>query len=347
MDKDVNRRIQECAGCAAVSSQHPPEPMIRKEMPDRAWQELAVDFFTAKECATFLVVVDYYSRYLTVIEMKTTNAAQTIDALEGMFRIHTYPETIRADNGPPFASQDFANYCVSKNIRLIRTIPYWPQMNGLVERQNQGILRTLRIAKSMKQDWRKAVQEYVYFYNTRPHSVTGKTPLELLTGRPAKDLLPSLRTEAYWSRDDEVRDNDSIQKMKGKMYADKRRHAKKSGIKVGDRVMIRNYDSGKLQPGFQPEKFKVIKRKGVDVRVVNEDGVVYRRPVSHLRLWPIPRQVITSSNKDQETQEKSSKSFESEKVESDLTKETMADDPSTASKERPRRNPKKPIRFAE
>ncbi|XP_062557693.1 uncharacterized protein K02A2.6-like [Armigeres subalbatus] len=286
MDRDVREYTQECAGCAAVSSQCPPEPMLRKEMPDRAWQEIAIDFFSAKECATFLVTVDYYSRFIRVTEMKGTNASKTIEALEEMFREHTYPETIRSDNGPPFSSEEFSNYCNSKNIRLVRTIPYWPQMNGLVERQNQGILRTLRIAKAIKADWRKAVQDYVYAYNTTPHSVTGKAPMELLTGGPVKDLLPSLRTETHWRQDEETRDKDAIKKMQGKAYADHRRHAKPSDIEVGDDVLLKNYETGKLEPKFKLDKFKVIKRTGNDVVVTNEEGVMYRRPVSHLRKWP-------------------------------------------------------------
>ncbi|XP_062557313.1 uncharacterized protein K02A2.6-like [Armigeres subalbatus] len=48
MDNDVGNMVQECAGCAAVSKQHPPEPMLRKDIPDRAWQEVAIDFFSAK-----------------------------------------------------------------------------------------------------------------------------------------------------------------------------------------------------------------------------------------------------------------------------------------------------------
>lgn len=286
MDRNVADYIQEFAGCAAVSSQGPPEPMLRKEMPDRAWQEIAIDFFTAKECATFLVIVDYYSRFLKVIEMKGTNAAKTIEALENIFLEHTYPESIRSDNGPPFSSEEFSNYCVRKNIRLVRTIPYWPQMNGLVERQNQGILRTLRIAKAIKADWRKAIRDYVYAYNTTPHSVTGKAPMELLTGRPVKDLLPSLRTEPYWRRDEETRDNDAIKKIKGKLYADHRRHAKLSEINVGDAVMLRNYETGKLEAKFKLDKFTVVKINGNDAIVTNEEGVMYRRPVPHLKKWP-------------------------------------------------------------
>ncbi|XP_065092573.1 uncharacterized protein K02A2.6-like [Ochlerotatus camptorhynchus] len=289
MDRDVGDYIQQCAGCAAVSGHGVPEPMMRKEMPERAWQDIAIDFFSAKECATFLVIIDYYSRFTKVIEMKGTTAAKTIESLEGVFVEQTYPETIRSDNGPPFSSEEFLSYCISKNIRLIRTIPYWPQMNGLVERHNQGVLRALRIAKATKIDWRKAVRDYEYMYNTTPHTVTGKPPLELLTGRPVKDLLPSMRTEPYWCRDEETRDRDAIKKMQGKIYADNRRKAKESEIDVGDEVMLKNYETGKLEPNFKLEKFVVVKKTGSDVIVKNEEGVTYRRSVSHLKKWPSSR----------------------------------------------------------
>lgn len=288
MDHDVKEFIQQCAGCAAVSGMEAPEPMLRKSMPERAWQEIAIDFFSAKECATFLVIIDYYSRFTKVIEMKGTTAQKTIEALESVFLEQTYPETMRSDNGPPFSSEEFLQYCKSKNIRLIKTIPYWPQMNGLVERHNRGVLRALRIAKATKSDWRKAVRDYEYMYNTTPHSITGKAPLELLTGRPIKDLLPSLRTEPYWLRDEETRDNDAIKKMKGKIYSDNRRNAKESEIAVGDEVMLKSYESGKLEANFKLEKFKVLKRTGSDVTVTNEEGVTYRRPLAHLKKWPSP-----------------------------------------------------------
>ncbi|XP_055622847.1 uncharacterized protein K02A2.6-like [Toxorhynchites rutilus septentrionalis] len=324
MDRDVGDRIQECAGCASVSVQGPAEPMIRKEMPECAWQEIAVDFFSAKEYATFLVVVDYYSRFLKVIEMKGTTAAKTIEALESIFMEQTYPETIRSDNGPPFSSEEISNYCVRKNIRLIRTIPYWPQMNGLVERQNQGVLRALRIAKAVNADWRSAVKDYVHMYNTTPHTVTGKAPLELLTGRPVKDLLPSLRTEPYWNRDPDIRDNDAINKMKGKIYADKRRHSKPSEIVEGDTVMLRNYE---LEPNFRLEKFTVIKKNGNDTIVMNAEGIRYRRPVSHLKKWHIPSSetVQSSSSEDKtiivEQEPETDPTIRKEAMEEELTSE--------------------------
>uniref|UniRef100_A0A182I0X7 Integrase catalytic domain-containing protein n=1 Tax=Anopheles arabiensis TaxID=7173 RepID=A0A182I0X7_ANOAR len=135
-------------------------------------------------------------------------------------------------------------------------------------------------------DWRKAVEDYVYMYNTTPHFVTEKAPLELLTGRPVKDLLPSLRTDPHWHRDEEVRDKDAIKKMQGKHYADVRRHAKPSNINVGDSVMLRNFETGKLEPKFKLQKFTVLEKKGNDTIVANEEGVRYRRSITHLRKFP-------------------------------------------------------------
>lgn len=339
MDNDVGNMIQECAGCAAVSRNHPPEPMLRKDIPERAWQEVAIDFFSAKECATFLVLVDYFSRYLKVVEMRGTTAEKTIEALEAIFNEQTYPETIRSDNGPPFAGEVFANYCRSKNIRLVRTIPYWPQMNGLVERQNQGILRALRIANATNSDWRKAVKDYVYMYNTSPHSITDKAPMELMTGRPVKDLLPSFRTDASWNRDEDVREKDAVKKLQGKIYADERRHAKISEINVGDFVMLKNYETGKLEPKFRMEKFIVLKKTGNDTIVVNEDGVMYRRSVTHLRKWPLtPNEVTVPSPTESQSLD--------DKESSENTAKRLADDnKGDEAPKRPTRAKKLPERF--
>ncbi|XP_062703966.1 uncharacterized protein K02A2.6-like [Aedes albopictus] len=279
MDKEVCSAVTECVGCTAVSGLNPPEPMSRKMMPERAWQEIAIDFLSAKEFATFLVVVDYYSRYLHVIEMKSTTATRTIEALMRIFKDHTFPESIRSDNGPPFSSEEFSQFCASKNIKL-----------------NQGILKALRISKALKTDWRKSLEDYVYMYNTTPHTVTEKPPLELLTGRPVKDLLPSLRTDPHWQRDETIRENDAMKKMQGKLYADHRRHAKESDISIGDIVMLKSYESGKLESTFKMEKFTVLERTGTDTVVVNKDGVKYRRPVAHLKKWPSPSLPSTTSD---------------------------------------------------
>ncbi|XP_049277861.1 uncharacterized protein K02A2.6-like [Anopheles funestus] len=296
MDREVDSYVRECEGCTLVAPSGQAEPMIRKTMPERAWQDIAIDFFCAKEHATFLVIVDYYSRYMKIIEMSNTSATKTIEALEVVFKEQSYPETIRSDNGPPFSSEEFKGYCCKKNMRLIHTIPYWPQMNGLVERNNQGILRAWRIAKATGACWRTAIKEHEHMYNLTPHSTTGKAPLELLTGRPVKDLLPSLKADPSWNRDENEKDTDAIRKMKGKIYADNRRGSKVSEISEGDIVRIRNYVPGKLETRWSKERYEVIKKAGNDTIIVSEQGVRYRRPVAHLKKIEAPSTMHEPTN---------------------------------------------------
>lgn len=231
-----------------------------------------------------MVMIDYYSRFVEIREMKLTSARKTSETLDEVFRVHSFPEVIWTDNGQPYPSEEFTDYCKSKNIKLIHTIPYWPQMNGEVERQNRGILRTLRIAKIEKKDWRKALKDYAETYNSTPHTVTGKQPFEMLNGRAAKLLIPSLKDDVRF--DEEVRDRDKIEKMKGKIYADKRRHAKDGDLEVGDVVMLRNYGIRKLDPTFNPDPFKIVVIHGPDLIVESVDGIRYRRHSSHAKRWP-------------------------------------------------------------
>ena len=43
-------------------------------------------------------------------------------------------ETVVADNGPCFASKEFEDFMKRKGVTHIKTAPYHPSLNGLVER---------------------------------------------------------------------------------------------------------------------------------------------------------------------------------------------------------------------
>lgn len=46
-------------------------------------------------------------------------------------------------NGPPFNAEKFSNFCAKRNIKLIRTAPYNPRLNGLAEREDQTFKKLL------------------------------------------------------------------------------------------------------------------------------------------------------------------------------------------------------------
>lgn len=79
--------------------------------------------------------------------MTLKTAAAVIEKLEEVFQLLDKPLIIRADNGPPFNSKEFDQYCQKIGIRLDHSIPLWAQSNGEVERQNQGIKKSSSYCK--------------------------------------------------------------------------------------------------------------------------------------------------------------------------------------------------------
>lgn len=261
--------------------------MKRTELPNDTWQHVAMDYCGVLPSGHhMLVVVDYFSRFIEVEFVKRINSEETIDQIDTMFARCGYPLSITADNARQFISQEFKEYCEQTNIRLISTIPYWPQMNGEVERQNRSLLKRLIIMQNEKKKWKRELNKYLLMYRSTKHSTTLKSPGELMFGRCIRDKLPSIWQPA--EVDEELRDRDKEQKVKGKEYSDAKRKAEPSQIMVGDYVLAkRQVIVNKLSSPFETTIYKVIKRTGSEATIQSTETLsTYRRNVAHLKKLP-------------------------------------------------------------
>lgn len=189
IDTMVEDFVKECHGCMLVS-QPSVEPMTRIEMPSKPWRKIAIDFMEVLNGVHLLVVVDYHSRFPEIEIMTSTTANLTLFKLRTIFSRYGFPEEIVCDNGPPFQSAEFQNYCKSNGIRINHSIPYAPFQNGLVERQNRTLLKTIRISVAMGREWKKDLYNFLLAYRNTPHSITGIPPAVLMFGRTLRDKLP-------------------------------------------------------------------------------------------------------------------------------------------------------------
>ncbi|XP_062558121.1 uncharacterized protein K02A2.6-like [Armigeres subalbatus] len=219
MDESIIRMVESCAGCRLVSQPDRPEPMMRRAMPDKPWVDVAIDFLGPLPSGDYLlVIIDYFSRYKEIEILRRITANETADKLERIFVRLGYPRTITLDNGRQFVSTFFDHYCKQRGIVLNKTTPYWPQENGLVERQNRSLVKRLKISQALNSDWKADVGAYLSMYYATPHSTTGKTPTELMFGRTIRTKIPSLQDVSTTSLPlSDYRDRDLQMKEKGRL----------------------------------------------------------------------------------------------------------------------------------
>ena len=106
LSREIQDLVQQCRTCA-LHRDNKPEPLIATPLPDRPWQIVATDLFQMKG-VDYLIVIDYYSRYVEVAAMtKTTKSSEIIRALKSIFARHGIPEQVRSDNGPQYDSAEF------------------------------------------------------------------------------------------------------------------------------------------------------------------------------------------------------------------------------------------------
>jgi transposase InsO family protein len=164
--------------------------------------------------------------------MKSTTAEKTVEKLKITFARHGLPLTVRTDNGPQFVSQVFSDYMRNIGAKHLKTTPRWPQANGEVERQNQSLLKRMKIAQAEGKDWQEEILSYLAAYRASPHPSTGYSPAELLFGRKIRTKLPQLNTEMVdnETHDQDIRDRDAEKKGLSKLYADEKRNARPSDV---------------------------------------------------------------------------------------------------------------------
>ena len=163
--------------------------------------------------------------------------------------------------------------------------PYWPQANGEVERFNQPLEKTLQAAEVEGKIWRQELNRFLLKYRTTPHCTTKVAPSELLFNRKIRGKLPSIEKKLVLNRHREARENEKKSQAYHKSYADNRRNAKESSIKVGDTVLVKQKRQNKLTSRFNKTPYVVIQRKGTQVIAENNQKHRVKRNVSHFKKF--------------------------------------------------------------
>ena len=186
-----------------------------------------------------LVFWDQYSRYPVVEFVTSTSAEAIIPQLTRVFTKYGIPEEVKKDNGLLFNGSKFAKHSQELGLRHRKVTPGWAEANGDVERFLQTVKKSARVAKIERKEFKQEVQRTVGNYRATPHPVRRESPYKLMFCREIRRKLPGRVVPQAEKGHDPIHGKHEGKKTQMKAYADERRHAKQSLIKIGDRVLLK------------------------------------------------------------------------------------------------------------
>ena len=100
INQDIEKKVINCPICTLHRIQHA-EPLIPTALPEYPWQKVATDLFQWKGMS-YLLVVDYYSRFIEIAKLSGTSSGEVIHHLKSIFACYGIPEELVSDNGPQY-----------------------------------------------------------------------------------------------------------------------------------------------------------------------------------------------------------------------------------------------------
>lgn len=234
ISNQIEEMIQKCFACAK-NRPSIKEPLIPSSTPDRPWSRLGIDFLEFKN-KTYLIVVDYYSRWIEFRQIKKLTSANTILQLKSIFSVHGIPDVIVSDNGPQFASFEFKKFAKDYGCIHTTSSPRYPQSNGEAERAVQTIKNIMKKSEDL--------YTAMLLYRATPLQ-NGFSPAELLMSRKLQTKVPILPKllKPHTPHSPTFQGKEDVQKIKQRYYYNSRHRARPmSTLHPGSSVYVRDLD---------------------------------------------------------------------------------------------------------
>lgn len=195
MRKDVEEYVKSCAVCQKRKAKRhrPYGELSALPMPDRAWEQLTMDFITdlppsrRGECVydAILVIVDRYSKMSVYIpSTKRCTAVELAQLLlDEVVRHYGVPKGIVSDRGSLFTSAYWSEFCFEAQVKRKLSTAFHPQTDGQTERQNQTLEQYLRCyCSEFQDDWAPLLNMAEFAANNSVHPTLRMSPFSVVYG---------------------------------------------------------------------------------------------------------------------------------------------------------------------
>ena len=243
MGNEIDNLVRYCTACQRELPSQPRETLIHRPAPSRPFTEVSMDFgdYAGHK---FLVTVDHTSgwQFVTDLGIRAV-ASQLISASRDVFCMVGVPNTIWSDGGPQFCAKSYQDFLRRWGVAHRVSSPAYPQSNGRAEaavKTTKKLIRRCWDARTGRLDpelWAAGILQH---RNTP--GPDGRSPAEILFGRPMQDLLPAHRRNfrPEWQKSAEEAESAAAQRQEQVELQYNVRATDLPALKVGNQVAVQD-----------------------------------------------------------------------------------------------------------
>jgi transposase InsO family protein len=213
LEEDVSQHCSNCTKCQLFRSGRPQKTVYVTPVPPVAipFERWGMDFVgrlseTRNGNKFIITAIDYASRWLVAKAVKSMEENVVVEFLyRDIFGNYGVPSEILTDRGMSFLGSGVQEFIRKYQIHHLKTSPYHPQTNGMVERVHSLLNHSIRTLSLGEDRWDECLDQAVFGIRIRKHSVTKISPFELIYGQEVRlpvDLEFPLRLRVPMDQDE-------------------------------------------------------------------------------------------------------------------------------------------------
>ena len=205
MYEEVKNYIQSCHQCqihAKTGKQNELFP-IPISAP---WERVGIDFVgpfpeTTQGNKYIITAIDYFTRWPEARAVPTATSKEAAKFIyEELICRHGIINILHSDQGTHFVNEIITDLTKRFDMKHHKITAYHPQANGLVERFNGTLKKTLAKLHEESDQWDELIPLALFAYRSSPIESIGIPPAFLEYGQTLRYPLTQLPDETIWQR---------------------------------------------------------------------------------------------------------------------------------------------------
>ena len=198
MGVDVINHTRSCAVCQRCSKVGSRKvPMMERQVMSEPFEVLAFDLVGPFPVAKYgyryvLTAICMGSKWPEAIPLKAQTARAVATGMVEVFARTGIPLQLLSDQGSQFLGSMVKHLCRDLRIEQLKTAPYHPECNGVVERMHGTLGPMLTKASQQGLDWVEQLPFALFALRSAPNRDTGFSPYQLVYGHRVRTPLDVL-----------------------------------------------------------------------------------------------------------------------------------------------------------